>query len=104
MKKMKFFAFDRENGCYDFFETEAEAIKCAEDTLESYRSEASQDGWPEQMTGMIGYGEIKVQVGAEIIIDEKKNYTPEELADDQWAYSDDFDKVVDFELEAEKEA
>ncbi len=99
MKKMKWFAYDRENGDYNFFETEPEAIKCAEDTLESYRNDASQDGWPETMTGNIGYGEIKMQIGAEIIIDEKKNYTKEELEDEQWAYGDEFDKIVDFELE-----
>ncbi len=99
MKKIKWFAYDRENGDYEFFETEAEAIKWAESTLESYRTDASQDGWPEQMTGMISYGEIKMQVGAEIIIDEKKNYTKEELEEEQWAYGDEFDKIVNFELE-----
>ena len=99
MKRLKWFTFDRENGDYEFFETEGEAIKKAEELLSYYREEATQDGWPETLEGNVGYGEIIAQsVGKEIA--NRKDHTDEEWEEE--GYSLDFDKIVEFNLEVIK--
>jgi len=97
MKKYKFFAFDLINGDHDFFETQEEAKVAAEKFLAYYKDNASQDGWPEDISFSIGWGEIKEVVGEEKIIAEKKNFTDEEWEEE--GYSSDWDKIVNFELE-----
>lgn len=96
MKQYKWFAYDRVNGDYEIFETEAEAIEAAEKFLKYYREEATQDGWPEDLEGNVGYGEIKVHTVSNEIAN-KKDYTDEEWEEE--GYSLDFDKIVEFDLE-----
>ena len=96
---MNYFSFDRFEGEYDFHETEKEAKESAENYLQTWRDEATDDGWPEDMENYIGYGKL-FGISKETYRHDKKDFTEEEWEDK--GYSSDFDFVVDYEIKEQK--
>ena len=90
------FSFDEQEGEFNFFETEEEARKDAEDALDYYRDNAGSDGWPENEQ-CVGYGKLSalpVRCDIETREEWEKEHDPE---DDPWPYPD-FDEVYDLQL------
>ena len=90
-----YFSFDTINGDYEFHETEREAKKEAEKALDFYKDEAADDGWPDDMSKVIGYGKL-IAVTHELWNHKKEDFTEEEW--DEFGYNSDFDIVSDYEL------
>jgi len=84
--------FDRFDYNHEYFETETEAKKWAEDTLAEYRGDA-MDGWPEDLE--VGYAKV-VAVSVEKELADRKNFTAEEWAEE--GYDSSFDKYVNYEM------
>ena len=92
---MRYFAYDQYNGEYEFYDTEEEAKKAAEAFLQYYADDASGDGWPDDLTGSIGYGKVVSETEEEVTA-EKKDFSDEEWEEE--GYNLDFDKIVDYKL------
>ena len=86
-----YIVFDFVNNDFDFMDTEKQAKKQAEETLEYYRGEAATDGWPDNIEKSIGYAEVKMMSKI------TKTETKEEYGED-WPY--DFDEIWHIDLVA----
>ena len=81
MNELKpFFSYDLQNGEFLLHATEEEARTEAQGSIEYYRDEATDDGWPDDMTGTIGYGKLIQEVVTTNEL-KKSDYTEEEWED-----------------------
>ncbi len=88
----KWLAFDRLEGEYEFTDTEEEAKAEAKGMLKYYTDEASDEGWPEDIEGAIGYAEIKV-ITKSTLIEKKSDYAGED-----WPWNPDHDEIWEVKL------
>ena len=91
----KYYSFDRIEGDFKLHETREEAKASTEKSLQLWREEAINDGWPEFMGYMIGYGKT-IGLSTQTIEAEKKDYTDEEWED--LGYSLDFERIGDYQI------
>jgi hypothetical protein len=95
---MKWMAFDRYDGDYEFFKTEAEAREDANKMLDQYRDEAHGSGWAIE-PGDVGYCKVIAHC-VQTDIAYKKDFT-----DDEWeaeGYSLGSYYISDFHLQSIK--
>lgn len=92
---MKWFAFDRINGDFELCDTEEAARKIATEWLTLYKDQSSDEGWPEDMEGNVGYGPIQFSTKY-TILEDRKDYTDEEWADE--CYPDQFSHIAKCDL------
>lgn len=91
-----YFSYDVINGDFNLHGTLEEAKNEAFNSLEFYRDNANVEGWPEDLTGSIGYGVLSGYT-VEVNPKHKRDYTQEEW--DEMGCSDLFDEVVDYKLQ-----
>ena len=90
----RWIAFDLFENDFEMVETEERARVIAGRWLDDYRHDASSDGWPEEMEGVIGCAQIRVAtVGT-------KRETQEEYKanGEEWPYSDQWDVICDYDF------
>lgn len=92
----KYFSYDRLDGELNLHETLEEAKTETEKALDYYRDNVKCDGWPLDLAGSVGYGEIKGIVTEKIIAD-RNDFTDEEWEEE--GYNTDFDFVADYNIE-----
>lgn len=92
----KYFSFDRINGEFNTHKTIEEAKEEAEEALEYYRDAANSEGWPDGLSGSIGFGKLE-SLCVEKVVANKKDFTDEEW--DDAGFNSDFDYVADYSFE-----
>ena len=95
--EVKYFSFDAINGDFDLHKTEEEANKEAENALDFYRDNASEDGWPDGIVHSIGYGKLIGLCQTEWTR-KKEDFTEDEW--DDFGYHENFDIVSDYEIKS----
>lgn len=95
MKKKNWVVFDLWGHDFECVETEECAHEIAKRWLDDYRDHAPTDGWPEDMTGVVGYAEIK-EATVQTKHETKEQY---KAHDEEWPYYDRWDEICDYELQ-----
>ena len=94
----EYFAFDHIDWEITFHDTAEEAKAEADKSLEFYRDQSRDEGWPESVESMVGYGKI---LGSAVKTNEifRSDHTEEEwdeMGNSEW------DSTVDYEIEENK--
>lgn len=94
----KYFTYNNNDGEYEFFDTEKEAITWCEEIINDIFGDEFSE---EDINGQIGWGEIKQESFCDIIA-KKEDFTTEEW--EEKGYSSDYDFIANGILKDIKEA